>query len=404
MTRLSGYEKRSLLRFLSLYLGSVFVLLAIIGWLFFEHNAAMMKSAMKFEMLSEAHRIESRLTQALMQQPVMDREDLIDVLKGIQSRRFKVGYYDADHRPLYSEISGIPGFEKPFYAGKRSCYSMIKCPLGKEGVAYIALQETKLKGMIRALRWKIIGYLVLSFLFMSVVGYFLARLFMRPIREKIEALDRFIEETTHELNTPVSAILMTIRQLKGVEEKKLRRLKASAQRLSTMYDSLAYGLGREVEEARSEALDLAEICAERCDAMEPLAQSKRIAFDIRLEPCRIRMNREELRRLIDNVLSNAIKYSDPGGEVTVTLERCRLSVADRGIGMSPDERREIFKRYTRANKERGGFGIGLSIVAQICRDHGIGLEVESAKGEGSRFVFDFRPLREKGGAGAPANQ
>jgi two-component system OmpR family sensor kinase len=390
---LTGYERRSLLRFLSLYLGSVFLLLAIIGWLFFEHNASMMKSAMKFEMLSEAHRIESRLTQALMRQPVMDREDLAELLKTIRSDHFKVGFYDADHRPIYSEITGIPGFEKPFYAGKNSCFSTIKCPLGKEGVAYIALQETKLKGMIRALRWKIIGYLVLSFLFMAIVGYFLARLFMRPIREKIEALDRFIEETTHELNTPVSAILMTIRQLKGVEEKKLRRLQASAQRLSTMYDSLSHGLGRELEEKESEVLDLAELCAERCDAMEPVAQSKRIRLEADLEPCRIRINREELRRLVDNILSNAIKYSDPGGEVTVRLRGCRLTVADRGIGMSPEERKEIFKRYTRANKERGGFGIGLSIVAQICREYGIGLELESAKGKGSLFTFDFGKLR-----------
>jgi len=173
---MTGYEKRSLLRFLALYLGSVFLLLAIIGWLFFEHNATMMKSAMKFEMLSEAHRLESRLTQALMRRPPMDREELAALLKGIRSDRFKVGYFDAQHRPIYSEISGLPGFQQPFYLGTKDCYSMIACPLSKQGVAYIGLQETKLKGMIQALRWKIIGYLVLSFLFMAVVGYFLARL------------------------------------------------------------------------------------------------------------------------------------------------------------------------------------------------------------------------------------
>ena len=392
---MTGYEKRSLLRFLTLYLGSVFVLLAIIGWLFFEHNATMMKSAMKFEMLSEAHRIESRLTQALMRRPAMDREELIETLKRIRSDRFKVGFFDAKHRPIYSEITGLPGFQQPFYLGTKDCYSMIACPLGKEGVAYIGLQETELKGMIRSLRWKIIGYLVLSFLFMAAVGYFLARLFLRPIREKIEALDRFIEETTHELNTPISAILMTIQQLKGVEEKKRQRLKASAQRLSTMYDTLAYGLGREVEQRRKESVELAAFTAERIESMEPVARSQRIKIERELRPCRLFINREDLRRLLDNVLSNALKYSDPGSTVTVTLQECRLSVRDEGIGMSPEEIGRIFKRYQRANRERGGFGIGLSIVAQICRDYGIGFDLDSVKGEGTTFRLDFSKLAHR---------
>ena len=392
MRSMTGYEKRSLLRFLTLYLGSVFVLLAIIGWLFFEHNATMMKSALKFEMLSESHRIESRLTQELMRRSPMDREDLVETLKKIRSDRFKVGYFDARHRPIYSEISGVPGFQQPFYLGTGSCYSMIECPLKKEGVAYIGLQETELKERLEALRWKIIGYLVLSFLFMSVVGYFLARLFLKPIREKIESLDRFIEETTHELNTPISAILMTIQQLRGVEEKKLQRLKASAQRLSTMYDTLAYGLGREVEQRQKEPVELESFTAERIESMEPVARSRRIGIERGLRPCKIRMNREDLSRLLDNVLSNALKYSDPGSTVTVTLRNCRLSVRDEGIGMSPEEIGRVFKRYQRANRERGGFGIGLSIVAQICRDYGIAFDLDSVKGKGTTFHLDFSKL------------
>ncbi len=392
MRLLTSYERRSLLRFLGLYLGSVFLLLSIIGWLFFEHNASMLKSAMKFEMLSEAHRIESRITQALIQMPNIDQKRLKKLLKTIQSDRFRVGFYDANHRPIVTQIMGIPDFEKPFYAGRESCFSTIKCPLHQIGIAYIALQDSELKGMLSSLRLKIVGYIALSFLFMSIVGYFLARLFMRPIREKIEALDRFIEETTHELNTPISAILMTIRRLKGIEEKKLRRLQASAQRLSTMYESLSYGLGTQLEERRVQELDLAKICFERCDAMEPVAQSKRVYLRVDLSPCRIRIDPEDLRRLVDNILSNAIKYSDPDSEVLVRLEGCRLSIIDHGIGMSPQERKEIFKRYARINKERGGFGIGLSIVAQICQKYSIDLELESTKGKGSIFRLDFKKI------------
>ncbi|WP_456393770.1 sensor histidine kinase [Nitratifractor sp.] len=391
MLKLSRYERRSLLRFLALYLGSVFVLLAIIGWLFFEHNASMMKSAMKFEMLSEAHRIESRLTRALMQEPPADRDDLVSLLWSIKSSRFKVGFFDAKKRPIYSEINGMPGFEQPFYLGVRNCYSMINCPLTKEGVAYIGLEESRLKEMIRALRLKIIGYLMLSFIFMSLVGVILARLFMRPIREKIEALDRFIEETTHELNTPISAILMTIQRLKGVEEKKLERLRASAKRLSTMYDTLSYGLEREGDK-RLETIDLERFVAERIAEMEPIAHSRRLQIISNLEPCRIRIHREDLRRLLDNLLSNALKYSDPGSEVSVVLNGCRLTITDEGIGMEPETLQRVLKRYERGNRERGGFGIGLSIVTQICNEYGIGFILESQKGKGTVARLDFSPL------------
>ncbi len=70
---------------------------------------------------------------------------------------------------------------------------------------------------------------------------------MRPVREQIESLDRFISDTTHELNTPISAILMTIQSLKQIEPKKLKRLEASAKRLSVMYSSLTYRLEGKVE-------------------------------------------------------------------------------------------------------------------------------------------------------------
>ena len=393
MQRLSNYEKRSLFRFLALYLGSVFLLLAIIGWLFFEHNAAMMRSAMKFEMLSEAHRIESILTRKMMQrQKGKEKEPLEKILRSIRSDKFKVGFFDAHYRPLYSEIEGMPGFRQPFYLGLQSCYSMIHCPLKEEGVAYIGLQETQLKGKIAALRRRIIGYLVLSFLFMAGVGYFLARLFMRPIREKIDALDRFIEDTTHELNTPVTAILMTIRQLRGIEEKKLLRLKASAQRLSTMYDTLAYGLGRQSGEEQKQQLDLAQILEERVEAMRPIALGSRLRIEHTAQSCRIEINPEALRRLVDNILSNAIKYSNPGGRIRVDLSGCRLLIEDEGIGIEAKQKEEILKRYRRANRERGGFGIGLSIVTRICRENGIGLSIDSEKGKGTRVMLDFRKL------------
>ncbi|MDD3591512.1 MAG: ATP-binding protein, partial [Sulfurovum sp.] len=85
--------------------------------------------------------------------------------------------------------------------------------------------------------------------------------------------------------------------------------------------------------------------------------------------------------------SNAIKYSDVGDSIMISLKERVLKIRDTGIGMPHHVQADIFKRYERANKERGGFGIGLSIVLDICKRYGIKIDLLSKEGEGSTFIL-----------------
>ena len=207
------------------------------------------------------------------------------------------------------------------------------------------------------------------------------------MREQIESLDNFISDTTHELNTPISAILMTIQSLKDVEPKKLKRLEASAKRLSVMYSSLTYRLEGKVEP--SELLYFASTIEERVEYVKELINSKHLHIELDLEPTQVFMPKTSSSRLIDNLLSNAIKYSDVGDSICITLKDNVLKVRDTGIGMDKKVQDDIFKRYHRENDERGGFGIGLNIVLAICKQYKIKLDLESEKGEGSTFILTF---------------
>ena len=382
---LTSYEKSSLYRFLALYLGSVFILLAIIGYLFYQNSANAMTAAMRFEMLYQARMIESKL---LMAEERGEQNVSVELLPKLHPVRFKVGYFDKEKKPLFAEIDRVPMFNKNFYGVGSHCYSVVKFPGSKLNIGYIVLREDELKTKLHKLKQEVIFYLVLLFTFMALVGYFLARLFLKPIRERIESLDRFIEDTTHELNTPISAILMTIQTLKGVEAKKLSRLKASAKRLSVMYDTLAYSLKHDNQEAK-EQFNLKELILIRIEAIKVLADSKGVTIEHNLENLKIQMQKEDMRRLIDNVLSNAIKYSNPNGKVEVELKDSDLCIRDLGIGMNQEELKNIFKRYRRYNRDRGGFGIGLSIVMAIAKKSGIKIDIESNKGEGSKFCFNL---------------
>ncbi|QOR62417.1 sensor histidine kinase [Sulfurovum sp. ST-21] len=389
---LTSYERRSLSRFLTLYLISVFVLLAIIGYLFFENNRASMKSAMKFEMMYQGRMLSSMIVMEAMKGKEMDEADKLNFLASLKHCRFDVGYYDKEQDAIYSEIDEVDRFDKDFYVKDNSCYTVIEDKSDHMGVHYIVLKENELVGSFQQLRIKIISYLLFSFLLMGVVGYFLGRLFLRPVREQIEAFDRFISDTTHELNTPISAILMTIQSLKGIDEKKKKRLEASAKRLNMMYSSLTYRL--EGKEEKAEPFCFAKVIEERVGYIRELIEAKHLHVSVDLEPTEVRMSHSSAERLIDNLLSNAIKYSDVGDSITVTLRNRVLKVSDTGIGIDKTVQEDIFKRYTRANNERGGFGIGLNIVLGICKQYKIKIDLKSEKGVGSTFILTFPLMKQ----------
>jgi len=352
-----------------------------------------MKSAMKFEMMYQARNLSSEIIMEAMKKEKNKLKPFnkIDFLKKLKHCRFEAGYYDENKHPIYTEIEKVDRFDTDFFVKDMRCYTVTEDTSKHLGIRYIVLKENDLAETLMALRIKIIGYLVFSFILMGVVGYFLGRLFLQPVRVQIESLDKFISDTTHELNTPISAILMTIQSLEGVEDKKMKRLTASAKRLSTMYGSLTYRLEGGVEPSVN--LCLASIVKERVEFIKELIDSKRLRVVLELNATKIYMPKRSVYRLIDNLLSNAIKYSNIDDTITVTLKNNILEVQDTGIGIDEKMQEDIFRRYYRANEERGGFGIGLSIVLDICKKYKIKLGLESKKGEGSTFKLTFPKVK-----------
>ena len=106
----------------------------------------------------------------------------------------------------------------------------------------------------------------------------------------------------------------------------------------------------------------------------------------------INFNEIELYRIIDNNLSNAIKYSKDSSNITISLQKeqnsIKLGFKDEGVGIKDSSK--IFERYFRGDKITGGFGIGLSIVKNICEKNGIKIEVKSQINKGSSFMYIFQ--------------
>jgi two-component system OmpR family sensor kinase len=93
--------------------------------------------------------------------------------------------------------------------------------------------------------------------------------------------------------------------------------------------------------------------------------------------------------LVSKLLSNAIKYSMPETTIRIRLTQESLSIRDEGVGIEEKKRKEIFEMYTRDSQIAGGFGVGLSIVKQICDANNMRIEVKSKRSEGSEFIILF---------------
>ena len=151
-----------------------------------------------------------------------------------------------------------------------------------------------------------------------------------------------------------------------------------------------------------ENVSLAALCKETAHRLEPIAQKKEQKILLSLgDPCDLYADKSKLTQVIYNLMENAVKYTQPGGVVRVTLTRegrdAILTVADNGPGIPKENLPHIFDRFYRVDKARsresGGTGLGLSIVHQLVLYHGGSIRVESEEGKGSTFIVEM-PLHQ----------
>jgi two-component system OmpR family sensor kinase len=262
------------------------------------------------------------------------------------------------------------------------------------GTRYLVI-EVEDDGVWKTEIWKgIMVYGVIVFLLFMVFGLYLAKLFLKPMRDSIMLLDRFIKDTTHELNTPLSAILANIEMMdKDVmvekNRKKLERINVAAKTVSTLYKDLTYLTLEQEKKNDDELLNIKQIIQDRVEYFDVLARSKQIAFSLSLGEATIEMDRRKFIRVIDNLISNAIKYNKRNGKIEITLEKGRLTILDTGIGIPVEKIPFMFDRYLRFNSSEGGFGVGLSIVKKILDEYGIDIEVVSEESVGTKMVLKW---------------
>ncbi len=226
------------------------------------------------------------------------------------------------------------------------------------------------------------------------------------LQEVILREQSFAADAAHELRTPLAVLKGTIevliRQPREPKqyEKKLRYCIVEIDRMSGLVDQLL--LVARYESRKSDlkpiTIDVAEIVAGVLERLEPITRTKRMSF--RLSFCdrsTVVSSPLLLNTVLENVLSNAIKYSPEGSQVAVEVadsdRTINFSVTDKGSGLTPEQIDKIFDRFYRAesatNQHSGGFGLGLALVRRLCVLLGIKISIVSNPGRGTTFLLEI---------------
>jgi two-component system sensor histidine kinase BaeS len=216
-------------------------------------------------------------------------------------------------------------------------------------------------------------------------------------------------DVAHELRTPVTGILARIEAAQdGVmpdPEANLAAMHEEALRLARLIADVG-----QLAEAEKPAMlvskstvDLGAIARARADAHADFFRAKGIVFDHEVARMPVHADPSRLEQVVDNLLSNALRYTDPGGSVRVRVgadKGCAvLEVSDTGMGITPEDQAHVFDRFWRSDRSRsratGGAGIGLAVVRELVEAHEGRVEVESTPGRGTRFSVTLPALRRE---------
>ncbi len=216
---------------------------------------------------------------------------------------------------------------------------------------------------------------------------------------------QFVADVSHELKTPITVIKSYSETLidGDVEGQTARRflkvIEKSAEQMNRTVNQLLELIQTEQSPAGAkEPLDFCAALREVGDAMALEMEKKQLALHLEMPQSRILIcEADKVRRVMINLLSNSIKYSNPGGNITITVQEVagglRMAVADEGIGIEKQHLPFIFDKFYRVDKARsrstGGTGLGLSIVRAILDGMGGRITVESTPGKGSIFTCYF---------------
>jgi DNA-binding response OmpR family regulator len=210
----------------------------------------------------------------------------------------------------------------------------------------------------------------------------------QTILSLLQQQDFFLKKIIHEMNTPLSIISLNVDNLErqlGPKEQ-FEAIKASSKSLSSIYNDLYYLTKKQTMQKQIKVINLVNFLSSRIIFFDEIAKTKNIILDLEIsDEFEVLMDEYEFERIIDNTLSNAIKYSYENTTVVIALKNYQVEVINEGIKIQDTSL--VFEKYYQEKVKNIGLGLGLNIVKSICENYDINIEILSNEFTTFKYIF-----------------
>jgi len=309
---------------------------------------------------------------------------------------FDSGLYKKDFTPVYTQINEpLPSYMPGYHSKGYYRYLITELPNKKYFYANYLVTKTKISFVPVFFEATLIAFGIITLILL--LSFYFLKSFSRPFRRVNEKLDDFIKESMHEINTPLSIINVNVDLFDALygKNKYFNRIKSATRSLATIYNDMDYLIKQNRVEYKNEPINFYDFLQERVSYFELICQLKEIKllFTCNIEEPILFFSTTKLQRVVDNTLSNAIKFSFTKSKIEIKLFHDKdanicLRIHDYGKGIENPQK--ILERYYRENEYKNGFGIGMSIVKSIIDEADIQLDIKSELGRGSVFTYTFK--------------
>ena len=265
-------------------------------------------------------------------------------------------------------------------------YSYFKVPTVDKYFMQVIYPQSRYFSRVEQIKNSIYNKFFFYSLFSALVSFLFALYAVMPLRKALHMNEEFVKDILHDFNTPISSMRINFKLLKREigENQKIERLENNIQTILSLQNNLQIFL--KGIPAQTEEFNLKEVLEKRIKYFKILYPD--IEYSLSLGKTILRTNKDAIVRIIDNLLSNAGKYNQSNGKVSVYLKDNSLYIEDTGKGIKEPSR--IFDRYYK--EQDRGIGIGLHIVKKLCDELHISIKVRSKINEGTVIILNLHKL------------
>ncbi|WP_456479032.1 sensor histidine kinase [Nautilia sp.] len=212
----------------------------------------------------------------------------------------------------------------------------------------------------------------------------------RKLQNLITEQENFIKTAIHEINTPLAIILTSLNFL-DKKDKNVQRIESAVLMINNIYADLSFVLKYKYKNYPLQIINIKNILTERIQFFETIANAKKLKIRYEINDFNVCINKEELIRIMDNNLSNAIKYSIPDSTVKITAGNNSLIFENRTNEINNIDK--FFEPFYKEHENTSGFGLGLHLVNEICKKYNIKVTI-SHKNNIILFEYQFKECDE----------